>query len=179
MKRYQKLIAMALATVLCLGIFAGCSSAEYPSAASPEGFKGILLEVTNEMREYEGQKKLTYSEELSSKAEEIIKLFQENEEDAHWDDNLGLLLVGECFYGTLGENDRLFGAWDEIDDEGHAVRACLWNQYWGSDKIPVVKAEVVQTIMGENKDMLDAEISKVGFAFGEVNGKDYWIAVMQ
>lgn len=179
MKRYQKLIAMALAAVLCLGIFAGCSSTDYPSAATPEGFKGILLEATNELREYEGLKPLTYSETLSAKAEEIIKLFQQNEEEAYWDDYWGLLLEGECFYGTLDEKDLLFGAWDEIDNEGHAVRACLWNQYGDSNNQLVLKAEIVQTIMGEDRDMMNAQISKVGFAFGKVNGKNYWIAVMK
>lgn len=185
MKRYQKLIAMALAAVLCLGIFAGCSS----SAVPPEGMNGTLLEVTNEVRKSAGLKALTYDAGLSQKAEEIIKMFQDNEKNAYWDDDLGLVLDGECFYGIFDyENERSYGAWDDIDDEGHAVQACLWAQYDSSLYLSMIKGNLAWDIYNEGKyELMDEAAAKVGFATGKVKvtvegeteERDFWAAVVR
>lgn len=188
MKRYQKLIAMALAAVLCLGIFAGCSS-----AATPEGMNGTLLEVTNYLRKSEGLKALTYDEALSQKAEKIIALFRQGE--LNYDPDYGCRLDGTGFDTLMhteklyDENDtyHVFGAWgdDYYDDENEcwiSTGAYLTNTYDSSiEKLPLLQADLTGQIMwlNETNALMDKAAVKVGFATGKIGEEDFWVAIVQ
>lgn len=182
MKRYQKLVAMAMAAVLCLGIFAGCSGGSSVSAKN-----GLLMTTVKGLREEKSLEPLEYSAELSQKAETIIQVFKTNEQKIEADtDGNSTLKNGEAFREVcqqvgVGTEDSPYA---EIGFDGGEDGSPAVLFLWIPDEAEDTKQVVITDIIGPNgQDMTNPLMSeqaiKVGFASCHFEGRTHWIALVE
>lgn len=192
MRSWKKLVAMLLAVGMLATLLVGCSSGG--GGGTSQGICDILAETTNDLRKEAGLKKLTYNEELSTKAAKIISLFKANASSVTMDEN-GMRLDGTA-YDTLMhelglydeyETYQLMGAWgDDHEDTEQEIWVStggyLCNEYNADFKtLPLIKAELTLGIVweGETSPLMNKVATEVGYAVGEVNGHHYWVAIVK
>lgn len=192
MRSWKKLIAMLLAVGMLATLLVGCSSGG--GGGTSQGICDILAETTNDLRKEAGLKKLTYNEELSTKAAKIINLFKANADKVTMDED-GMRLDGTA-YDTLMhelklydeyETYQLMGAWgDDVYDEENEIwnstGGYLCNEYRADLKeLPLLRSDLTWQIMweGETSPLMNKVATEVGYAVGEVNGHNYWVAIVK